>query len=57
MPLLFILAVLVIAWFGWKALRREMRRVDRNLKAARHRPAETLERDPVSGRYKLKDGG
>jgi len=58
MPLLFILAVLVLGWFGWKALRREMARVDRQLKDARRiPPAETLERDPASGRYRPKDEG
>ena len=39
---------------AWKALKREMARVDREVEAVRKRPGETLERDPETGRYRLK---
>jgi hypothetical protein len=56
MPQLLILgAVIVGGWYAWKALKREMARVDRELDAVRTKPSETLERDPDTGRYKLKE--
>jgi hypothetical protein len=56
MPQLLIVgAVIVGGWYAWKALKREMARVDRELDAVRTKPSETLERDPRTGRYKLKD--
>ena len=38
-----------------KSLKREMARVDRNIEAVRNKPTETLEHDPETGCYKLKD--
>jgi hypothetical protein len=56
MPQLLIVgAVIVGGWYAWKALKREIARVDRELDAVRTKPSETLERDPDTGRYKLKD--
>lgn len=58
MPQLIIIgAVLIGGWYAWKALKREMARVDREVEAVRKRPAATLERDPKSGRYRLRDEG
>ncbi len=58
MPQLVILGLLAYGgWFAWRALKREMKRVDREVEAVRKPPAETLERDPQTGRYKLKDKG
>ena len=53
--LLLIGAALVGGWYAWKVLKREMARVDRNIEAVRNKPTETLEHDPETGRYKLKD--
>lgn len=55
MQLVVIGIVLVGGWYAWKALKREMARVDAEVEAARNRPAETLERDPETGRYRPKD--
>ena len=45
MPQLIIIgAVLVGGWYAWKALKREMARVDREVEAVRKRPSETLAR-------------
>jgi hypothetical protein len=56
MPQLLIIgAALVGGWYAWKALKREMARVDREVEAVRKRPSETLERDAQTGRYKLRD--
>jgi hypothetical protein len=56
MPQLMIVgAVLVVGWYAWKLIKREMARVDREVRAVRKRPDETLERDPRTGRYRLKD--
>jgi hypothetical protein len=56
MPQLLLLgAVLVVGWYAWKLFKREMARVDREVEAVRKRPAETLERDPKTGRYRLKE--
>jgi len=56
MPQLIILgAVLVGGWFAWKAVRREMARVTRELDRARGRPTETLARDPKTGKYKVRN--
>ncbi len=57
MPQLLILgAVVLVGWYAWKVFKREMARVEREMEAVRSKPAETLERDPATGRYKLKDG-
>jgi hypothetical protein len=55
--LLVVGAVLVGGWYAWKALKREMARVDAEVEAVRKRPDETLEHDPETGRYKPKDRG
>jgi hypothetical protein len=55
MPQLLLIGAAVIGgWYAWKMLKREMARVDSELDAVRKRPAETLERDPETGRYKLR---
>lgn len=57
MPQLLIIGAAVFGgWYAWKALKREMARVEREVDAVRKQPDETLERDPATGRYKLKDG-
>jgi hypothetical protein len=50
-------AVIVGGWYAWKALKREMARVDREVEAVRKRPSETLKQDPETGRYRVKDKG
>jgi hypothetical protein len=53
--LLIVGAALVGGWYLWKALKREMARVDREVEAVRSPPSETLKRDERTGRYTLKD--
>jgi hypothetical protein len=53
--LLIIGAALVGGWYAWKALKREMARVDREVEAVRSPPSETLKRDERTGRYTLND--
>ena len=48
-------AAVLGGWYAWKAIKREMARIDREVEAVRKEPEETLERDPETGRYKLKD--
>ena len=56
MPQLLIIgAALAGGWYAWKVLKREMARIDRETEAVRQKPAKTLEHDPETGRYKLKD--
>jgi hypothetical protein len=56
MPQLILLCLVVYGgWYVWKALKKEMSRVSREVEAVRKAPTETLERDPQTGRYKLKD--
>lgn len=58
MPQLIVIGVVLVGgWYAWKAIRREMARIDRETEAARKPPSKTLERDPKTGRYKLKDEG
>ena len=58
MPQLIIIGVaLVGGWYAWKTLKREMARVDREVEAVRKRPSETLQLDPKTGKYRLKDKG
>jgi hypothetical protein len=53
MPQLIIVAALVAGgWIAWKAVKREMARVGRDLDRARGRPTETLTQDPKTGRYR-----
>jgi hypothetical protein len=47
-------AAVLGGWYAWKAIKREMARIDREVEAVRKEPEETLERDPETGRYKLK---
>ena len=54
-PLVLIGAAVFGGWCAWKALKSEMERIDRKVEAVRSPPSETLERDPETGRYKLKD--
>lgn len=44
-------------WLGWKALKKEMTRVDRELHDREPGPAQTveLEKDPKTGVYRPKD--
>jgi predicted nucleic acid-binding protein len=53
MPIVLITAAVVGGWLAWKAVKREMQRVDREMEAVRGKPAETLTRDPKTGRYTL----
>ena len=56
MPQLIVLAMLVAGgFFAWKAVKREMARVGRELDKNRGRPTETLTQDPKTGRYKIKN--
>ena len=56
MPQLLIIgAVFVGGWIAWKALKREMARVGREVEAVRQRPTDTLEQDPKTGKYRVKD--
>jgi hypothetical protein len=56
MPQLIIIGIVLVGgWLAWKALKREMARVGRDLDRARGRPTETLTQDPETGKYKLKD--
>jgi hypothetical protein len=55
MPQLLIVGLAVAGgWYAWKALKREMARIDREVEAVRKKPDETLERDPETGRYRLR---
>jgi hypothetical protein len=53
--LLILIVVLAGGWYALKLFKRESARVQEKLQAARRRPPETLERDPDTGRYTLKD--
>jgi hypothetical protein len=55
MQILVIGAVLIGGWYAWKALKREMARVDAAVEAARKPPSESLERDPETGRYRPRE--
>ena len=58
MPQLILIgAVLVGGWLAWKAVKREMARVGRELDRTRDRPTATLTQDPKTGKYKVKDKG
>ena len=57
MPQLLVVGAAVFGgWYVWKVFKREMARVEREMDAVREVPPETLERDPDTGRYKLKGG-
>lgn len=58
MPQLILIGAAVVAgWFVWKAVKREMARVTREVDRARDRPSATLTQDPKTGKYKVKDKG
>jgi hypothetical protein len=58
MPQLIIIGVVLAGgWYAWKVLKREMARVDREVEAVRKRPSETLQLDPKTGKYRVKDKG
>ena len=58
MPQLILIGALIAGgWIAWKALKREMARVTREVDRARGRPTETLTQDPKTGKYKVKDAG
>ena len=42
---------------AWKAVKREMARVGRELDRARGRPTETLMQDPKTGKYRVRERG
>ncbi|SEP67665.1 hypothetical protein SAMN05216548_101236 [Faunimonas pinastri] len=55
MPQFILLGVIVAGGaYAWKALKREMTRVDREMTSVRERPTDTLELDPATGRYTPK---
>ena len=57
MPQLLIVGAAVFGGlYAWKTFKREMKRVERDLEKARTKPKDTLERDPETGRYRLKNG-
>ena len=41
-------------WYLWKVLKREMRRIDNEIEAARGKPDEHLVRNSETGRYTLQ---
>jgi hypothetical protein len=53
----FLIAAAIVAggWYAWKAVKREMTRVGRELDKARDRPQQTLTRDPATGRYRVEE--
>jgi hypothetical protein len=56
MPQLILIGALIAGgWIAWKALKREMARVGRELDRARGEPTQTLTQDPKSGKYKVRD--
>jgi hypothetical protein len=50
-------AVIIGGWMAWKALKREVARVGRELDRARGKPTETLTRDPRTGKYRIRENG
>ncbi len=56
MPHLIVIGAVVAGGvLAWKAVKREMARVERKLETARQRPTATLRHDPATGRYRLPD--
>ena len=53
MQLLLIGAAALGGWYCWRTLKRELARLDREEKAVGKPPAEKLERDPQTGRYRV----
>jgi len=60
MPQLIFLGLLAVGgYFAWKAIKREMARVDQKIRKAKMdkagKPTETLEYDEESGTYRPRD--
>ena len=60
MPQLIFLGLLAVGgYFAWKAVKREMARVDKKIRKAKMdragKPTETLEYDEETGTYRPKD--
>ena len=60
MPQLIIIGLIAVGgYFAWKALKREMARVDNKIRKAKMeregKPTETLEYDEETGTYRPKD--
>ena len=47
-------AVGALVWTGWRAFRREMDRLEQEDASRIAKESGTLERDPDTGRYRLK---
>lgn len=54
MQLLLVGAAVLGGWYCWRTLKRELARLDREEKAVAKPPDEKLERDPQTGRYRVK---
>ncbi|HSG95505.1 MAG TPA: hypothetical protein VLA28_08290 [Afifellaceae bacterium] len=60
MPQLILLGLIAVGgYFAWKAIKREMARVDEKVRKAKMeregKPTETLEYDEETGKYRPKD--
>ena len=60
MPQLIFLGLIAVGgYFAWKVVKREMARVDERIRKAKMeregKPAETLEYDEETGKYRPKD--
>ena len=60
MPQLIFLGLIAVGgYFAWKAIKREMARVDQKVRKAKMeregKPTETLEYDETTGTYRPKD--
>jgi hypothetical protein len=60
MPQLIFLGLIAVGgYFAWKAVKREMARVDKKVRKAKMdkagKPTETLEYDEKTGKYRPKD--
>ena len=60
MPQLIIVCLIAVGgYFAWKAVKREMARVDKKIRKAKMeregKPTETLEYDEETGKYRPKD--
>jgi hypothetical protein len=56
MPQLIIIGIVIAGgWMVWKAAKREVARVGRELDRARSRPTETLTQDPKTGKYRVRE--
>lgn len=55
MRFVLILLAIAVGWYVWKLYRRERIRVRGEFDEVRRLPADMLERDPETGRYRPKD--